>query len=284
MGDTIRFIIEYQYVDAQRTATESFRFLDNWFNNGDGQHVPVPHPVNYYIWGAGGAAYYGRGNTSGERADLIIPDGSFEETPIPDGAITAPAGTKWRFSGGAGMVRNLTSAVESYTPDRKTTAAANSAFGWRFTVGEKPIYVYQLGRMYFCNSDRCRLLLLQAENHAVLLDQQIDKLFRFPNFQRPRIMENGCGQRKRKGNRHGPRQLSLFDAPRRASASATEAVCSLAAEPRPASGHHSRCRGDVGGLHAPEGGRLCRVLRGVCPNSFFLRAGGRQARQSALPR
>jgi hypothetical protein len=180
MGDTVRFIIEYQYVDAQRTASESFRFLDNWFNNGDGQHVSVPHPVNYYIWGAGGAAYYGRGNASGEREDLVIPDGSFEEIPIPDGAIAAPAGGKWRFSGGAGIVRNLTNAVESFTPGKKTTTAANSAFGWRFTVGQKPIYVYQLGRRYFGNSEGCRLLLLQAEKHAVLLDQQINKLFRFP--------------------------------------------------------------------------------------------------------
>ena len=43
-----------------------------------------------------------------------------------------------------------------------------------------PIYVYQLGRRYFANSDGCRLLLLQADTHAVLLDQQIGKISRFP--------------------------------------------------------------------------------------------------------
>ena len=180
MGETVRFIIEYQYVDAQKTATESFKFLDNWFNNGDGQHVPDPHPVNYFIWGGGGAAYYGRGNSTGERADLVIPDGDFEKIPIADGTIAAPANGPWHFSGGAGIVRNLTNAVATYTPDKRMTTAANSAFGWSFTVGGKPIYVYQLGRMYFGNSEGCRLLLVKADDHTVLLDQKIEKMSRFP--------------------------------------------------------------------------------------------------------
>ena len=32
-------------------------FLDNYYNNTDGNHVATPHPVNYYLWGGGGSAY-----------------------------------------------------------------------------------------------------------------------------------------------------------------------------------------------------------------------------------
>ena len=32
-------------------------FLDNYYNNTDGNHVANPHPVNYYLWGGGGSAY-----------------------------------------------------------------------------------------------------------------------------------------------------------------------------------------------------------------------------------
>jgi len=179
MGDTVRFIIEYQYVNAQDTANLSFssgQLVQQWRWPA---RAGSPSDQLLHL-GGGRRGLLWRGNSSGLRADLVIPDGSFEETPVPDGTITAPAGTPWHFSGSAGIVRNLTSAVASYSPGKKTTPAANSAYGWSFTVGEKPIYVYQMGRMYFANSDGCRLLLLQAENHAVLLDQQLNKVFRFP--------------------------------------------------------------------------------------------------------
>lgn len=33
-------------------------FIHNYYNNGDGNHVSTPHPVHYYIYGAGGSGYY----------------------------------------------------------------------------------------------------------------------------------------------------------------------------------------------------------------------------------
>jgi|GEM_PF-1806755 len=33
-------------------------FIHNYYNNGDGNHVGNPHPVHYFIYGAGGSGYY----------------------------------------------------------------------------------------------------------------------------------------------------------------------------------------------------------------------------------
>src|SRR5262249_40529615 len=39
MGDRVRVLYEYQYDNEQFTATEGLRFIDRYFNNGDGtQH------------------------------------------------------------------------------------------------------------------------------------------------------------------------------------------------------------------------------------------------------
>lgn len=34
-------------------------FVNNWYNNADGNHVPDPHPVSYYFYGCGGSHYTG---------------------------------------------------------------------------------------------------------------------------------------------------------------------------------------------------------------------------------
>src|SRR5262249_40985426 len=53
MGDRVRVVFEYQYDNVLNIAVEALRFIDQYFNNGDGvAHVPDPHPVSYYIWGA----------------------------------------------------------------------------------------------------------------------------------------------------------------------------------------------------------------------------------------
>lgn len=42
----------------QHWISRGLTFLDDWYNNGDGNHVTTPRPVNAYLWGAGGAGYY----------------------------------------------------------------------------------------------------------------------------------------------------------------------------------------------------------------------------------
>jgi hypothetical protein len=105
MGDSVRMLLEYQYYNLQDTAYTELGFINNYFDNGDGQqHVTTPHPVSYYIWGAGGPVYYGFNNTSGVQNPAAVPDFSFESPSIP--AATAqvdPVGARWTFSGNSGI-------------------------------------------------------------------------------------------------------------------------------------------------------------------------------------
>ncbi|HKB04486.1 MAG TPA: PA14 domain-containing protein [Gemmataceae bacterium] len=108
MGDRVRVVLEYQYDNIQDTALEALRFLDNYFNNGDGrQNVSDPKPVNYYIWGAGGATYFGATNPRGLADDIEVPDGGFEGVPMASGRSWArPSGSPWQFSGDAGVYKD----------------------------------------------------------------------------------------------------------------------------------------------------------------------------------
>src|SRR5262249_49136790 len=66
MGDRVRVLLEYQYDNIQNTALDELRFIDTYFNNADGHpHVSNPQPVSYYVWGAGGASYFGASNPRG---------------------------------------------------------------------------------------------------------------------------------------------------------------------------------------------------------------------------
>ena len=109
MGDRVRVVFEYQYDNVQGTAVEALRFIDQYFNNADGkQHVEEPHPVSYYLWGAGGASYFGASNPRGLISDIFVPSGTFETAKVGAGgtAKTGPGGTSWSFAGDAGVYRD----------------------------------------------------------------------------------------------------------------------------------------------------------------------------------
>ena len=142
MGDRVRVLLEFQYAGAQDTAHLSFSFIDRYFNNGDGQHMTTPHPVRYYVWGAGGAGYYGVGNQWGMQDEVVMPDGGFEQAPVPEGTETAPAGgTPWKFSGGAALYRNFSVALAGYQPGKTIPQTPHIAMGFKFTVGDQPLFV-----------------------------------------------------------------------------------------------------------------------------------------------
>ncbi|MEM7137611.1 MAG: hypothetical protein AAF500_13575 [Myxococcota bacterium] len=105
MGARVRPLLQYQYDDFQGTASSSLFFLDEYF----GQPRPralEPHPVSYYVWGGGGATYYGLANKDGTQTHTVVADASFESPAIPDGTRElAPSGSAWKFSGRAGIVR-----------------------------------------------------------------------------------------------------------------------------------------------------------------------------------
>jgi hypothetical protein len=109
MGNQVRVLFEYQYDNQQFTAVQGLQFIDEYFNNGEGnQHVADPHPISYYIWGAGGAAYFGASNPLGFVTGVTVPGGTFDSTaiPTPGTAVQDPTGTPWTYSGTAGVYRD----------------------------------------------------------------------------------------------------------------------------------------------------------------------------------
>jgi len=101
MMSTVRPIFEWQYNNANNTASNPLYFAENYFNNADGlTHVANPHPVNYYLWGGGGATYYGTSNKNG--LTTIMPDSSFE-TPAATDYQANPTSSAWTFEGTAGI-------------------------------------------------------------------------------------------------------------------------------------------------------------------------------------
>ncbi|MBD3242273.1 MAG: hypothetical protein GF331_16895 [Chitinivibrionales bacterium] len=107
IGARIRALIEYQYNNEQGTAYSSFTYYNNWYNNGDGDHVAQPRPITYYIWGGGGATYYGVGNPYGNQSSIVFADSSFETPQIGDNTLQMrPGGSPWTFTGDAGIYRS----------------------------------------------------------------------------------------------------------------------------------------------------------------------------------
>jgi hypothetical protein len=114
MGDRVRVLLEYQYNNQQSTAVGTLKFIDSYYNNGDGiEHVPDPHPISYYIWGAGGAAYFGASNPRGVVNGIRVPGGAFEgvKNMLGGTSTSTPVGTPWFFEGDAGVYRNLVGVV-----------------------------------------------------------------------------------------------------------------------------------------------------------------------------
>lgn len=147
----------YQYANANQTAEIPFDFLDDYFNNGAGNFVADPHPVNYYIFAAGGAGYYSSGNPSG-LTEGAIPNSSFE-TP-----------GNWQFSGNAGIASNV--ARESMITSQTIGALRNNLSAWvgmRFTVGATPVWAYDLGRYVHAGNNRSHALVLVRASDGQLV-------------------------------------------------------------------------------------------------------------------
>jgi len=105
MGSRVRILLEYQYENAQDTAITSLDFLDSYFGNRAEGHVEDPHPVSHYVWGAGGATYYGLANNDGAQREVVFEDASFEMPAVrPKAFEQRPQGARWTFQGQAGVI------------------------------------------------------------------------------------------------------------------------------------------------------------------------------------
>jgi hypothetical protein len=102
LNAVIRPVYEWQYENINGTAKLGLSWTDQYFNNADGvQHVATPHPLNYWLWGGGGATYYGASNSEG-LTDLPA-DHDFSATSLPPGYNQAPSGAAFTFTGSAGI-------------------------------------------------------------------------------------------------------------------------------------------------------------------------------------
>ncbi|MEM9727999.1 MAG: hypothetical protein AAF997_05395 [Myxococcota bacterium] len=105
MGPRVRMLLSYQYDNFQETASQSLLFIDQYFGVA-GPGVPEPHPVSYYLWGGGGATYYGLANQDGAQSEVVLADPSFENAKVSDDQrVMGPEGSAWTFRGRAGVVR-----------------------------------------------------------------------------------------------------------------------------------------------------------------------------------
>jgi hypothetical protein len=106
MMTRIRPLYEWQYDNANDTARLALTFADRYFNNGDGSvHVPNPQPISHWLWGGGGAAYYGAVNGNGLTS--LLPNSDFASpTLAASGYSQAPSGATWTFTGTAGIARD----------------------------------------------------------------------------------------------------------------------------------------------------------------------------------
>jgi hypothetical protein len=149
MGSRVRVIYEYQYDDANNTASFALPFIDNYFNNSDGSnHVATPYPVNHYFWGAGGAVYYGSGDENGIQTNIVFADSGFETPALPAGGVeTNPADASWRFSGDAGIYNAAVSGLGNppAPPDGSQAAFIQGTGAISQTVNFTTTGAYALG-------------------------------------------------------------------------------------------------------------------------------------------
>ena len=134
---TVRPLLEFQAGDGQATGSTQLQFLDSFFNNSDGVgHVSLPHPVNYFLWGAGGATYYTSNDDTASTVDALfgsgIPDSGYAAATQTDTALAKGYGLKRVAYEGGWSVYNGNNGFAS-TPG---TAAALAKFDTRATTAQ----------------------------------------------------------------------------------------------------------------------------------------------------
>ena len=134
---TVRPLLEFQAGDGQATGSTQLQFLDSFFNNSDGvSHVAAPHPVNYFLWGAGGATYYTSDDDTASTVDALfgsgIPDTGYAATTQADTALARGFGLRRVAYEGGWSVYN---GSNGYASDAGT-AAALAKFDARATTAQ----------------------------------------------------------------------------------------------------------------------------------------------------
>ena len=148
MGDRVRVMIFGQYERWFQNGL--VQFINDYYNNPE--FVDIPRPPSEILWGAGPAVYYGTTNNFAEGDSLLLINGNFEDAPVgPGQAVVRPEMPGWNFSGTAGVVDNRMPrylAVSGVSAAPETAALdKNKLVGFQFTVGDRDIYIYEIGRL-----------------------------------------------------------------------------------------------------------------------------------------
>ncbi len=166
MGEKVRVMIYGQY---QNPFQNHFcQYIDNYFNNGAGNFVENPYPVNQHLWGAGMAVYYGCKNIWGEGETYILSDGSFEENDISAGQAQIAPSSAWEFEGTAGVVDYRFARSPAHTtedPGSLLEVTEKKAYGFAFTVGDKDVFMYAFGR-YDTDDKEHTVLLYEGDGQS----------------------------------------------------------------------------------------------------------------------
>ena len=194
MGDRIRILLFDQYGGY---GNDLGQFIDDYFNKTDPKSTftGTPHPVSYYIWGGGGAIYYGSNHPDGVDPAVQFANGSFETPALADGVFQAsPTGSAWTFTDKAGICRNISrQQATTGTPTGTATNPKQRTWaGFKFTVGKTPIYVYDVGRVAAPgNSKMHQVQIFKADGTAILVNP-IDTNGATPGqYQWTRVIEQG---------------------------------------------------------------------------------------------
>lgn len=178
MGRRVRVVLEYQYDDLQSSASDAFGFLDLVFANADGvTRSKDPKPISHFLWGAGGATYYGSGNPRGSQTVIKVPNGGFEAPALAANAVArGTASPGWRFEGDAGLFRapDLRAAWNVREPGR-ASPGRGGATGMKFTVGPKPVAVYELGRLVAPGNRKPHTVrLIRADDKSTIAEASVE--------------------------------------------------------------------------------------------------------------
>ncbi len=173
MMRVVRPVFEFQYGNYNNTADLTLQFLANYFNNEDGHHVAHPHPLNYYLYAAGGGWYNTVNNNSGLGA-VKISNRHFQMPVVAANTVqTAPVHANWRFSGAAGLVGANPSATSAAVATHlgsllKSSQKGNQGVGYRFTVGNHNLDLQSIG-YYVAKGDWATHVIFLLNSHRKLM-------------------------------------------------------------------------------------------------------------------
>lgn len=147
MGETVRVCLFGQYERWFQNGL--VQFLDDTFNNPG--LVKTPRRPNELLWASGPAVYYGSVNNFMAGDVHPLANGRFEACDVGAGqAVLRPQAEAWTFEGQAGIVDLRIprhAAVASAKPAAPQELAGDAAVGFAFTVGDRDLFVYDVGRV-----------------------------------------------------------------------------------------------------------------------------------------